>query len=193
MRGILQDAAARHVTVVAASGDSGAVSDVYDFGTAPVKEVSLPASDPFVLGVGGTTLTAGPRAGSYIGGDGLEPGTAARRELRLWRRVQRHLRPPRLPGRRPRYRGHTGRARRGRRRRRGHGTGDRGRWRELRAAFGRRHQRRHSALGRAGGSRGPVRRPRSGLRQPGPLPDRTQPSVRPGVPRCHHGEQYGGS
>jgi subtilase family serine protease len=131
MRGILRQAAERHVTVVAASGDSGAVSDVYDFGTAPVKEVSLPASDPFVLGVGGTTLTAGPRAGSYIGGDGLEPGTAARRELRLGRRVQRHLRPPRLPGRRPRYRGHTGRARRGRRRRHGHGTGDRGRRREL--------------------------------------------------------------
>jgi subtilase family serine protease len=67
MRGILQDAGARHVTVVAASGDSGAVSDVYDFGTAPVKEVSLPASDPFVLGVGGTALTAGPQTGSYIG------------------------------------------------------------------------------------------------------------------------------
>jgi subtilase family serine protease len=67
MRGILQQAAARHVTVVAASGDSGAVSDVYGFGTAPVKEVSLPASDPLVLGVGGTTLTAGPHTGSYIG------------------------------------------------------------------------------------------------------------------------------
>jgi subtilase family serine protease len=67
MRGILRNAAARRVTVVAASGDSGAVSDVYDFGTAPVKEVSLPASDPFVLGVGGTTLTAGPHTGSYIG------------------------------------------------------------------------------------------------------------------------------
>jgi subtilase family serine protease len=66
MRGILRDAAARHVTVVAASGDSGAVSDVYDFGTAPVKEVSLPASDPFVLGVGGTALTAGPQTGAYI-------------------------------------------------------------------------------------------------------------------------------
>ncbi len=67
MRGILRNAAARHVTVAAASGDSGAVSDVYDFGTAPVKEVSLPASDPFVLGVGGTALTAGPQTGSYIG------------------------------------------------------------------------------------------------------------------------------
>jgi subtilase family serine protease len=67
MRGILRDAAVRHVTVVASSGDSGAVSDVYDFGTSPVKEVSLPASDPLVLGVGGTALTTGPRTGSYIG------------------------------------------------------------------------------------------------------------------------------
>jgi subtilase family serine protease len=67
MRGILRQAAARHVTVVAASGDSGAASDVFHFGTAPVKEVSLPASDPFVLGVGGTTLTANPQTGSYIG------------------------------------------------------------------------------------------------------------------------------
>jgi subtilase family serine protease len=67
MRGILRQAAARHVTVVAASGDSGAVSSSYGFGTTPVKEVSLPASDPYVLGVGGTTLTAAPQTGSYIG------------------------------------------------------------------------------------------------------------------------------
>jgi subtilase family serine protease len=60
MKRILREAAARHVTVVGASGDSGAVSDVYRFGTAPVKEVSLPASDPYVLGVGGTTLTVSP-------------------------------------------------------------------------------------------------------------------------------------
>jgi subtilase family serine protease len=67
MRRILREAAARHVTVVGASGDSGAVSDVYKFGTVPVKEVSLPASDPFVLSVGGTTLTASPQTGSYVG------------------------------------------------------------------------------------------------------------------------------
>jgi subtilase family serine protease len=67
MRRILQQAAARHVTVVAASGDSGAASDTFHFGTTPVKEVSLPASDPLVLGAGGTTLTAGPLTGSYIG------------------------------------------------------------------------------------------------------------------------------
>ncbi len=67
MHGVLRQAAARHVTVVAASGDSGAVSSSYGFGTTPVKEVSLPASDPYVLGVGGTTLTASPQTGSYIG------------------------------------------------------------------------------------------------------------------------------
>ena len=41
-----------------------------DVGTLPsestVKEVSLPASDPFVLAVGGTTLTANPSTGAYI-------------------------------------------------------------------------------------------------------------------------------
>jgi subtilase family serine protease len=67
MHGILRQAAARQVTVVASSGDLGALSDVFHFGTAPVKEVSLPASDPFVLGVGGTALTAGPQTGSYVG------------------------------------------------------------------------------------------------------------------------------
>ena len=34
--------------------------------TPPVKEVSLPASDPLVLGVGGTSLTANPVTGAYI-------------------------------------------------------------------------------------------------------------------------------
>jgi subtilase family serine protease len=63
----LQAAASRHVTVVAASGDIGAVAepcDVYGALTGtgtftPVKEVNLLASDPLVLGVGGTSLTAG--------------------------------------------------------------------------------------------------------------------------------------
>jgi subtilase family serine protease len=63
----LQTAVSRHVTVVAASGDIGAVAEPCDIygaltGTGtftPVKEVNLPASDPLVLGVGGTSLTAG--------------------------------------------------------------------------------------------------------------------------------------
>jgi len=65
MHSILLGAAAHHVTVIASSGDNGALSDD-DFGK-PVKEVSLPASDPLVLAVGGTTLTANPSTGTYVG------------------------------------------------------------------------------------------------------------------------------
>ena len=64
MHTILRVAAAHHVTVVAGSGDSGAFSNPY--GGTPVKEVSLPASDPLVLAAGGTTLTANPSSGAYI-------------------------------------------------------------------------------------------------------------------------------
>jgi subtilase family serine protease len=64
MHSILLGAAARHVTVVASSGDDGSVSDSY--GGAPVMEVGLPASDPLALAVGGTTLTASPLTGTYI-------------------------------------------------------------------------------------------------------------------------------
>jgi subtilase family serine protease len=62
---ILAGAAAHHVTVVASSGDNGAFSDAWFGGTA-VKEVSLPASDPLVLAVGGTTLTVNPVTGEYV-------------------------------------------------------------------------------------------------------------------------------
>jgi subtilase family serine protease len=65
MHSILRGAAAHHVTVIASSGDSGAFSDPY--GGTPVKEVSLPASDPLVLAAGGTTLTANSLTGAYIG------------------------------------------------------------------------------------------------------------------------------
>jgi subtilase family serine protease len=65
MHSILLGAEAHHVTVIASSGDNGALSDDR-FGN-PVKEVSLPASDPLVLAVGGTTLTANPSTGAYIG------------------------------------------------------------------------------------------------------------------------------
>ena len=75
MTSILLTAAAHHVTVVASSGDTGGFSDMQPFestpsapgGGTPVKEVSLPASDPFVLAVGGTTLTANPATGAYVG------------------------------------------------------------------------------------------------------------------------------
>ena len=71
----LQTAASRRVTVVAASGDVGAVAepcDVYGALTGtgtftPVKEVNLLASDPLVLGAGGTSLTASHTTGAWQG------------------------------------------------------------------------------------------------------------------------------
>ena len=63
MNSALQDAAARHVTVVVASGDQGAIGNG---STTPVKEVILPASDPLALAAGGTSLTANPVTGAYI-------------------------------------------------------------------------------------------------------------------------------
>jgi subtilase family serine protease len=63
----LEYAAARHITFVASSGDGGAISDLGRFGSStPVKEVSLPASDPLVLAVGATSLTANPVTGAYL-------------------------------------------------------------------------------------------------------------------------------
>jgi len=71
----LQTAASRRVTVVAASGDIGAVAEPCDVYAAlagggtftPVKEVNLLASDPLVLGVGGTSLTASHTTGAWKG------------------------------------------------------------------------------------------------------------------------------
>jgi subtilase family serine protease len=63
MNSALEYADARHVTVVAASGDQGVLGNG---SSTPVKEVILPASDPLVLGVGGTSLTANPVTGAYI-------------------------------------------------------------------------------------------------------------------------------
>ncbi len=53
------------VTVVAASGDKGAASDMHFGSATPVKEVSLPAADPWVLAAGGTSLTADAATGAY--------------------------------------------------------------------------------------------------------------------------------
>jgi subtilase family serine protease len=58
----LQQAAGHHVTVVASSGDTGAISD-----NGPPEQVSLPASDPLVLGAGGTALDASFFTGAYHG------------------------------------------------------------------------------------------------------------------------------
>jgi len=63
----LQEDKEHHVTVVASSGDFGAASTQcgnYGLPTS-VAEVGLPASDPLVLAVGGTTLHADPATGAY--------------------------------------------------------------------------------------------------------------------------------
>jgi subtilase family serine protease len=70
----LQAAVGRGMTVVAASGDIGAAAyqcDLYSALTgtapvAPVKGVLLLASDPLVLGAGGTSLTASHATGAWI-------------------------------------------------------------------------------------------------------------------------------
>jgi subtilase family serine protease len=58
----LRQAADRHLTVVASSGDTGVISD-----KGPPVQVSLPASDPLVLGAGGTALGASTSTGVYHG------------------------------------------------------------------------------------------------------------------------------
>jgi subtilase family serine protease len=70
----LQQAADRHVTVVASTGDIGPVGEPCDeldlvTGTSfpLISDVSLPASDPLVLAAGGTTLHASHRTGAYSG------------------------------------------------------------------------------------------------------------------------------
>jgi subtilase family serine protease len=64
MNQALEQARQQHVTVVASSGDGGAVSS-YPGG--PPVQVSLPASDPLVLSVGGTRLDASWATGAYHG------------------------------------------------------------------------------------------------------------------------------
>lgn len=57
-----------HVTVIASSGDNGATGTSCTADPTPelVRAVNLPASDPLVLAVGGTTLDASPTAGAYV-------------------------------------------------------------------------------------------------------------------------------
>jgi len=64
---ILLGAVARHVTVLASSGDNGVYPTDWGWGGRQVKEVELPSSDPLVVSVGGTQLSANPKTGAYIG------------------------------------------------------------------------------------------------------------------------------
>ena len=67
MHSILLGAESHHVTVIASSGDNGVYPTPRGWAGPQVKEVSLPSSDPLVLAVGGTQLSANPRTGAYIG------------------------------------------------------------------------------------------------------------------------------
>ena len=66
---VLQAAQRKHVTVIVSTGDSGAATTACPpaTGSAAVKGVDLPASDPLVLAVGGTSLQANRKTGAYIG------------------------------------------------------------------------------------------------------------------------------
>jgi subtilase family serine protease len=72
MNAALEEARDQHVTFVAASGDTGAISD-----NGPPRQVSLPASDPLVLAVGGTILDATWATGAYRGEMAWNEGTEA--------------------------------------------------------------------------------------------------------------------
>jgi kumamolisin len=66
---VLEEASSRHVTMVASSGDYGAIGKPCLIrGTAtsfaPVKQVEYPAADPLLLAAGGTRLAARP-SGQY--------------------------------------------------------------------------------------------------------------------------------
>jgi subtilase family serine protease len=58
------------MTVLASSGDTGAIAD-----DGPPVQVSLPASDPLVLAVGGTILDAAMPGGTYLGEMAWNEGT----------------------------------------------------------------------------------------------------------------------
>jgi subtilase family serine protease len=70
---VLQAAQRDRVTVVVSTGDSGAATTPdrsacpSQTGSAAVKGVDLPASDPLTLAVGGTSLQASQATGAYIG------------------------------------------------------------------------------------------------------------------------------
>ena len=72
MHAALEQARDHHVTFVASSGDTGAISD-----NGPPRQVSLPASDPLVLAVGGTILDATQPTGTYLGEMAWNGGTDA--------------------------------------------------------------------------------------------------------------------
>ena len=62
---VFEEAALKHITVFASSGDSGAAQPTCD-NNSYFLSASTPASDPLVTGVGGTHLNADATTGKYI-------------------------------------------------------------------------------------------------------------------------------
>lgn len=75
---LFEKATAKGMTLFASSGDSGATQpDCLDPNAPNFKSASTPASDPFVTGVGGTTLNAtatGKYVGEYAWSEGVDIG-----------------------------------------------------------------------------------------------------------------------
>ncbi len=82
---LFQEAAAQGMTVVSASGDDGS-EDCYP--TPLTLQVDDPASQPFVTGVGGTSLTTNPttggRASETVWNDGIEVGASGGGVSSFW-------------------------------------------------------------------------------------------------------------
>ncbi len=81
---LFQEAAAQGMTIVSASGDDGSEDC---FPTPPTLQVDDPASQPFVTGVGGTSLTTnatGARASETVWNDGTTVGASGGGVSSIW-------------------------------------------------------------------------------------------------------------
>ena len=82
---LFQEAAAQGMSIVSASGDDGSEDC---FPTPPTLQVDDPASQPFVTGVGGTSLTTNPttgaRASETVWNDGTGTGASGGGVSSIW-------------------------------------------------------------------------------------------------------------
>ena len=179
----LQAAAARHVTVIAASGDIGAVGEPCagdqgpDRWCLPSRQGGQPAGRrPARPCHGRHQPQRQPHHGRLHQRDRMGPPVRQPRNAvpGLGRRVQPPLRAARLPERRARHRRRPRRAGRVRRRltAHGHGAGHQRRRQPIHDPQQRRHQRQRATLGRPDRPGRPIRRPSPRVRQPRDLPHR---------------------
>ena len=169
------------MTVIAASGDIGAVGEpctvikgLTGGAFPPVKEVNLPAADPLVLATGGTSLNASHATGAYISETawGLPFGSPGTQFQASGGGFSRRFARPAYQNGVARHRRHARRAGRIRRRLTAHrhGTGHQQGRQPIHHPQQRRHQRQRTTLGRPDRPGRPVRRPSPRVRQPRDLP-----------------------